>query len=99
MKMVNRIHLDPAVPDTQLRKQPSRDRRRITEQWIKVRRGIERVALAPEGAAIAADHVMLLDEQYPQPSPSEQIRANQTSNASADDHGVVKRFRLSDRFE
>jgi hypothetical protein len=54
-----------------------------------MRRSVKRVALAPERAAIAADHIVLFDEQHAQSLARQQVRADQTADARADDDGIV----------
>ncbi len=90
MKMVHRIHLDPAVRNAEIQKQFPRDRRGVSEQRVKVGGGVEGVPFAPERAAISADHIVLLSKQHAQPFARQQVRANQTADARADNHGVVR---------
>src|SRR5678816_1142017 len=53
--------------------------------------GIEGVAVAAEGAAVASHHVVLLDQQHLETVTSEQVGANQTADAGADYNGVIGR--------
>ena len=55
---------------------------------------IEGEALAPEGAAITTDHVMLLDEEHAQTFARQKVRADQSSDAGADDDRVIRIARL-----
>jgi hypothetical protein len=89
MKMVDRIHLDPSVSNAEIVQQSSSDSRRISKQRVKMCCRIERIALAAEGAAISANHVVLLGEQNPQSFTRQQVRADQTTDARADNHGVI----------
>src|SRR2546421_10064331 len=67
MEMVDWIHFDPTVRNAEIQQQSSGDCLRVSQQSVKVGGRIEGVTLATEGAAVSADHVMLLGEQHAQP--------------------------------
>src|SRR6185503_11596786 len=93
MKVIDRIHLHPAISHTEVTQQLAGNSLRITEQRIKVSCCIERKTLATEGAAIAADHVMLFNEQHAQPFTRQKICADQTADTGSDNHGIVRSLR------
>jgi hypothetical protein len=58
-----------------------------------VRGGIKRISGATKSAAISAYHIMLLDEQYAQTGACQEVGANQTADARADNYGIVRSVR------
>ena len=90
VKAIDRIHLDPADRHPEIRQKSPRDGRWIPEERIEMRRGVERVPLPPERAAVAADHVVLLDDEDAQPGAGEEVGANEAADAGAGDDGVVR---------
>ena len=60
-----------------------------------MRGGVENERTAAERAAVAADHVVLLDEQHAQTLAGEQRGADEAADARADDDGVVVGLRIA----
>src|SRR5262249_49921863 len=89
MEVVDRIHLDPTVVDAQVEEQLAGNRLGISEQRVEVGGGVEGVTLATKRAAISADHIVLFNEQHAQPLTRKQVRADQTTNARADNDGLI----------
>jgi hypothetical protein len=86
---VDRVHLHPFGLDPQLHQQLAGQRLGVAEQRIEMGRGVEGVAAAPEGAAIAARHVVLLDQQHPRAVPRQQVAGDQSADPRTDHHHVV----------
>src|SRR6185295_4190620 len=75
--------------DPQLFEQPAGERLLVAEQRIEMGRGVEGVAAAAEGAAIAADHVVLLDQQNLHSGARQEVARDQASHSGADQDRVV----------
>ena len=91
MKLIDGVHFDPRRIDAEVGQEFSGDGLRVAEKRIEMRGGIEHKALAFEGAAIASDHVVLLDKQDPQTRARQKISASQPPYTGAYDGCVVGR--------
>ena len=94
MKVIDRVHLHPARPRSELFEHRAGDRHRIAEQRVKVRRRVEGKGAAMECAAVAANHVVLLDQQHRQAVTRQQAGANQAANTRTDHDDVVGGLRV-----
>jgi hypothetical protein len=61
MELIHRVHLDPLGLDAEIAEQLSRNAGRVTQEWIEMASCVKDKPLPAKCAAIATDHVMLLD--------------------------------------
>src|SRR5258708_1919877 len=92
MELVDRIHLDPLGRDLKILEQLSCESRRISQQRIKMRGGIEDKAAPPKCGAESAEHVVPLEQKNFQSRFSEDVPAEQPAYTRPDyDRVVVRR--------
>src|SRR6266446_6222911 len=91
MKLIDRVHLNPGRINSQFHEEFACESRGIAQQRIEVSCSIEHKSFPLKSAAVAANHVVLLDEQHPQPRTGEQVGAQQSSHAGTDDDRVIRR--------
>ena len=89
MKLIDGVHFHPAGGEAQVHQKLAGHGVWIAEQGVEVRGRVKRVAFAPEHTAIAADHIMLFDQEDAQPTACDEVGADQPSDAGADDHHIV----------
>ncbi len=89
--MIHWVHRDPGSVHAHSPHQLARDGLGIAQQRIEVAARVKDIPLALEGAAIAPDHIVLLDQQYIEAAGGQQIGANQTADTGTGHHRVIDR--------
>src|SRR5215510_7019854 len=95
MELVDRIHLDPLRRDFQILEQLPCQSRRIPQQRIEMRGGVEDKTAPSKRGAESAEHIVPLEQKNFQSCFGEDVPAEQPAYPRPDDYRVVIRRILS----